>query len=590
METATMTEMMTSLGETSAAEAVRLRHREFYLLLAEQSEAACRTSDQRAWFELLGRSFDNIAAAFEWSLERGDIDEALRMLGPLYRFADDRSPFDARIREMLERALATRGGGPAARAKALMTLGALRAAPTLRFTSEQLRATFDEAVAEARAAGDRRLEAAALAVLGGARTDFRWHPRDPEVLDRALAMAREVDDGVIVADIVLAQASAAKASGDAKDVVSRFDDAVSRYREMGDVWNVGWALCELAWFLQGHGLHTPARERLEDMWRIADELDDPLMLACAAQSLSGYFHDSGDYEDGRDRFERALATARGTDTADLHQWMLCELGAFHERFDRLEEAKASFEEALVLSPSWDNGGAHAGLARVAARDGDADGAAAHADAAVRMARAKSYWSAADGLLPAAIIAMSQGRFDDARTFLDEALEFKDAHMPAWIWQHALVWAQLDRLRGELDSAAERFGELISSAAASWLAVDASRLLGRVEIDRGDHSAAALALTAALEGAIRHQSNWLIVMTAHEVGRLAAAVGAEAKANRLLGHAEQLRRDFGWTTPFLISREYEASVSRLPAHAPSVASVDDVIDLAHEALSAFGVRP
>jgi CRP-like cAMP-binding protein len=57
------------LHASAETEAVRTRHRDRYLQLAEQAEPQLHGRDQAAWIERLEREHDNLRAALDWSVE-----------------------------------------------------------------------------------------------------------------------------------------------------------------------------------------------------------------------------------------------------------------------------------------------------------------------------------------------------------------------------------------------------------------------------------------------------------------------------------------------------------------------------------------
>jgi hypothetical protein len=57
-----------------------------YLELAHQAELELRGPRQREWFARLEAEHDNLRAAHGWWLERGQIEEELRLAATLRRF------------------------------------------------------------------------------------------------------------------------------------------------------------------------------------------------------------------------------------------------------------------------------------------------------------------------------------------------------------------------------------------------------------------------------------------------------------------------------------------------------------------------
>jgi non-specific serine/threonine protein kinase len=77
------------LVETVDAEAVRRRHAEFFLELAERDEEDPRL--QEAWLDLVEADHDNLRAAIAWARERGEARLELRLAAALAPFWEARS-------------------------------------------------------------------------------------------------------------------------------------------------------------------------------------------------------------------------------------------------------------------------------------------------------------------------------------------------------------------------------------------------------------------------------------------------------------------------------------------------------------------
>jgi hypothetical protein len=92
--------------ESEEVEAVKRRHAEFYLVLAEEAEPGVEGPQQAAWLERLEAEHDNLRTALSWSLERGEEAElGLRVGEALGQFWYLRGYF-GEGRRWLEEALA----------------------------------------------------------------------------------------------------------------------------------------------------------------------------------------------------------------------------------------------------------------------------------------------------------------------------------------------------------------------------------------------------------------------------------------------------------------------------------------------------
>jgi non-specific serine/threonine protein kinase len=73
-------ERLEASGQT---EAIRRRHAEHYVELAETAGPHLRSRDQLAWVKTVGREMDNFRAVLDWALETPSPDHALRLVVPL---------------------------------------------------------------------------------------------------------------------------------------------------------------------------------------------------------------------------------------------------------------------------------------------------------------------------------------------------------------------------------------------------------------------------------------------------------------------------------------------------------------------------
>jgi predicted ATPase len=114
------------LLESRELEQFQSRHFEFFLNLAEEAEPHHSKADQGAWYDRLTAELDNLRAAIDWSLGRGDATMALRLTTALYGFWSVRGPYQEAV-ELLTQALAQSDAAisSGARANALLAAGAL---------------------------------------------------------------------------------------------------------------------------------------------------------------------------------------------------------------------------------------------------------------------------------------------------------------------------------------------------------------------------------------------------------------------------------------------------------------------------------
>jgi tetratricopeptide (TPR) repeat protein len=143
------------LLETDEAGAVRDRHRDWYVALAERAERELIGPKQPIWLQRLDYELDNIRAALDWSEQSEDeADAALKVASGLQWFWSIRG-YWPEGRARLEQALGrSRGAITESRARGLAFLGRMESIQGNPTTAQRLGA---EALSVARAVGNAEL-------------------------------------------------------------------------------------------------------------------------------------------------------------------------------------------------------------------------------------------------------------------------------------------------------------------------------------------------------------------------------------------------------------------------------------------------
>lgn len=313
--------------------AVRRRHAEHWLRVAEQASAARPGPEQAAEVRRLDEDLDNLRAALDWTVEAQEVVTGLRLAVAL----DDYWRLGSHVREGVRRltqllALEPAAGPTVLRARALSVLSGLHgwiddpermaavgeealavfrelddgpgmadASSTVGWAHLQLgrlepaRASLTEAIDRSLALGDRRSAAAAMPALGviaEAEGDLALARRRYEAAAGAL---REVDDLFMLAMTEFMIGGVDKKEGDLAAAARRYGAGLAIYLHIGNVMGVTWALygfADLA-LRRGHpaqalrlasasdslraGTELPAlvRADLGDIGRLAREQLDP---------------------------------------------------------------------------------------------------------------------------------------------------------------------------------------------------------------------------------------------------------------------------------------------------------------------------
>jgi predicted ATPase/DNA-binding SARP family transcriptional activator len=247
------------LAEASEQEATRRAHLRCFAGLVEQ--VAPRIEGGREGPLGLERELDrldaetpNLRAALEFARECGDANAALRIAGPLGRFAYLRGHYHE-IREWMDAAVTAGTHAPAAlRAQALLGSGRLALLqcdylPAVRRLEAALRLY--------RELGDDRGVASALQVLGSVAREQGRYARAMELHAESLAIAEGAGDRWAVASAHGYLGYACWLQADFERATEECAVALRMFRELGDVEGIAWSLLSLGTVAR----HQGARER-----------------------------------------------------------------------------------------------------------------------------------------------------------------------------------------------------------------------------------------------------------------------------------------------------------------------------------------
>jgi predicted ATPase/DNA-binding CsgD family transcriptional regulator len=263
------------LAASGEAAAVRRRHAEYVLALAETAEPRLLGPEQRIWLDRLEREHDNIRAALAWSRasdrSNGSADRpgrppaelGLRLAGALAWFWYIRCHL-IEGRRWLEPMVTGHEEMPAdVRARGLVTLGRLMQAQSDLARSSTL---FDEAIDRYRQVGDRWWTAFSIGARG-----------QNAMIEAAYQQAETL-----------------------------FEESLALFTVQGDRWGVGWSLGNLGRAAHARGRHARALDLLTQSLAIKREVGDPFALALALTWEGRATYDRGDHQRATALLEESL--------------------------------------------------------------------------------------------------------------------------------------------------------------------------------------------------------------------------------------------------------------------------------------------
>lgn len=444
------------LGESGEADTVRSHHRDHYTSMTARLQVpGC--ADYERLVSQAELEIDNLRAAFAWSLERQDIDAALRLassLQPLWlmrgRVQEGLSWFNDVLREPM---------------------------PSVEACDAATRVT---------AVADRALLHAWAVTVGVT-----------EELEQALAMARELDNPALLLRVLVSCIGAA--AFDAQAAYPYIDEALELARRLNDRWRLCQILGWKAFIAILLGDPVPARAAGEEGVSLAEGVGDVFMSRMNRYwgPAMAWFQ-QGDTKAGAAALHALLAEADAS--GDVIHGLLARIGLAHvygltgDPATGRSLAEAAIESGARVGPylePW----AYAPLAYAALAEGDLKAAAQACDRAWRRINAQPQ-TAITNVNPMAELELAKGDLRAAREYADIDVSL----MHGWHLAKALVIrGRVAMAQGELaraDEDLQRALEVIADHRTYQVAPEAFEVLGELACTAGDHRNAARLLGAA----------------------------------------------------------------------------------------------
>jgi predicted ATPase/DNA-binding CsgD family transcriptional regulator len=402
------------LGESGEAEAVRSRHRDHYTAMAALLDAPA-WSDHDKRVGLTDDEIDNLRSAFGWSIETGGIDRALDLASSLQtlwlsrgRIQEGLAWFDAAFNNQALPDEVT----PAVRVRALADRAVLYAWIAVYHLEDA-----EEALAIARELDDPVLIVRALHACGTAAVYDADVAR--RYFEEATGLAREVGDLWRLNHILGQQAHAAFVAGDPIAVRA----AAQEGRDIADAIGDRFGSRQCRWRLAGaqmmEGSMTAGIAELRELMTVAEADHDLLLRANALLMLPWGLAYQGEVAEARTIAEEGIASAE--DLGDVY------LGASYVGLMVANLAAGDVTQAMEAADAgWSRLGDLYGtasinsayIAQVALANGDLEAARRWAD--VSISKTAGWWQAA-GLIARARVAMAEGEPGQAHRHAHEAL-------------------------------------------------------------------------------------------------------------------------------------------------------------------------
>lgn len=386
-----------------------------------------------------------------------------------------------------------------------------RSAPEVAQWLSRTRDALSRAQALLQAQGDDAGLHAARAAMARLYAMGIWLDPDPERTalrtQDAVDLARAVGDLESLATSTAMLGHVALRNGEPAQASALFDEAVDLAREHGDEALLATILNEVGKAERYLGRYTDARRHHGEALTIARRLDQPVLQADATLNLNLLAMRQGDYKLAEAWIEENLALAQQIGDKQQIAWSL-----------------QSLVRTLVFQTDYERSAALLAQLVPIVRD-----------ATDRNLRANYYLLLGDH-------AVLQGKLDEAEAAHLEALALKPA--PFYRGWCMRVLGVVARLRGDLPTSRgylESAIDIARQTGEAWNGALSELMVGVVELDSNNLSAARACLRSAAESLWALRDKWGVTRTLEISARLAVACGDARTAAIFMGTAGALRK-------------------------------------------------
>jgi predicted ATPase/DNA-binding CsgD family transcriptional regulator len=331
-------------------EAIQQAHAVYYLALAEMVEPEFAGPQQVVWLERLEQEHDNLRAALQWFLERGEVEQgikmALRLAGALRQFWEVRGHW-SEGRTFLERALAESKG-----VAVPVQVKALKAAAHLAFIQsdqDRAEALYEECLVRCRELGDTAGIALSLRRLGAIAARRGNLVVASSFTEESLTIGRVVGDKEGIAWALTNLAYTGSQQGEYARACALYEESLDMHRELGNIEGIIFSLFGLAGTLfLSQGDPAKIHALLEESLALCRELGSQEDTAWALLILGEVFLQQGDAVKARSLLEESLVFSR-----EIEYWHgTAKLLSLLGRVEALERdyaaARTLYEESLAI--------------------------------------------------------------------------------------------------------------------------------------------------------------------------------------------------------------------------------------------------
>jgi hypothetical protein len=299
--------------EEEEADAVRRRHAEFFVELAEELQPSLRGAGAETAFAVAEREHDNFRAALAFARDNGLIELQLRIARAIQRLWYMRG-YLSEGRGWLEEALSADGPQPPR-----LRAQALTAAGVIAWRQRDLDAAETHA-AEAlelfRRAGEEHELVGPLSILGVAAMSRDDHERALPLHEEMGLLARKAGDGYALAISLNNQAYVAWIRRDLARAETLWEECLAVAQQAGTSEGVALAASGLGDVALARGASERAGQRFREALAIYERLGFPELLADACVCLGAVANADGELEQAARLLGAAASLRRASGAAE----------------------------------------------------------------------------------------------------------------------------------------------------------------------------------------------------------------------------------------------------------------------------------
>lgn len=310
------------LNADPEAEALRQRHAEYFMELAEKASPKLTSPEQAKWLNRLSLEYENLRKAMKWSLEGGDIQTGLRLVSALGIYWRSKS-VTQEGQHWLQIALDFVDDAPEAiQAKLYYWAGFIA---WLLHDSIECKRLYEKALPIERKFNNQSQIANLLISLGLVSDDQAGH--NIEITEEGLALARKIEDKEMIAVGLNVLGEILRMQDDYAAAKEAYEEALPITREIGNLLRECMVIGNLSAVAFNMGDYEQARGLILEMFNLAIENGVDYLITGGISFIGAY---QGLFE----QVENGVRLIGAGDAA------LVAIGSLRQASDQLELDKA----------------------------------------------------------------------------------------------------------------------------------------------------------------------------------------------------------------------------------------------------------